>query len=160
MIEILGWATSRNIARQFLETTEIATWDNETQAMVPHKDIQLHPFRPTESIDVVKTPAVMNGDVVVTPAVIAPGYHFNIRIYGNLEHTLRKDAANAPDDKTVWNELKLKDYIDNKLGSAATLRNKEVSGAKLPGGYEWSIGANKVRLYEATLVNQRANVWA
>ena len=157
MIEILGWATSRNIARQFLETCNIAHWDADSSTMIPHKDVQLHPFRASEEITVVTTPAVMNGDIVVTPAVIAPGYHFNIRIFGELEETLRE---NNPQGETLWNKLKLKNHIDTKLGSAATLRNKEVTGARLPGGYEWTVGANKVRLYDAAIVNSRANVWA
>ena len=157
MIEILGWATSRNVARQFLETCEIATWDATNQVMVPRQDIQLHPFRPSEEITVVKTPAVMDGMTVVTPAVIAPGFHFNLRIYGQLEKTLKE--AN-PVDENYWNKLKLKNYIDNKLGSSGSLANKEVTGAKLPGGYEWSVGPNKVRLYDGALVGARANVWA
>ena len=157
MIEILGWATSRNVARQFLETCEIATWDATNQVMVPRQDIQLHPFRSAEDITVVKVPAVMDGMTVITPAVIAPGFHFNLRIYGQLEETLKE--AN-PVDENYWNKLKLKDYINTKLGSSGSLANKEVTGAKLPSGYEWSVGPNKVRLYDGALVNLRANVWA
>ena len=157
MIEILGWATSRNVARQFLETCEIATWDATNQVMVPRQDIQLHPFRAGEEITVVKVPAVMDGTTVVTPAVLAPGFHFNLRIYGQLEQTLKE--AN-PVDENYWNKLKLKNYINNKLGSSGSLANKEVTGAKLPGGYEWSVGPNKVRLYDGALVNARSNVWA
>jgi hypothetical protein len=157
MIEILGWATSRNVARQFLETCEIATWDATNQVMVTRTDIQLHPFRAGEEITVVKTPAVMDGTTVITPAVIATGFHFNLRIYGQIEQTLKE--AN-PADENYWNKFKLKTYIDNKLGSSGTLAGKEVSGTKLPGGYEWSVGPNKVRLFDGALVNDRANVWA
>ena len=158
MLEILGWATSRNVARQFLEICEIATWDATNQVMVPREDIQLHPSRAGEEITVVKTPAVMDGTTVIAPAVIAAGFHFNVRVYGKLEDNLRN--AGSEEDPEYWNRLKLKNYIDNKLGSAGALANKQVTGAKLPGGYEWSVGSNKVRLYDAALVNARANVWA
>jgi hypothetical protein len=158
MIELLGWATSRAVARQFLETTNIATWDAENQVMVPRQDIQLHPFRISESIEVVKVPAVMDGTTVVTPPVMAPGFHFNLRIYGDLEETLRE--ADPPENGDYWSKVKLKTYIDNKLGSSGSLANKDVTGAKLPGGYQWSVGPNKVRLYDGALVNSRANVWA
>ncbi len=159
MIEILGWATSRNVARQFLETCEIATWDATNQVMVARQDIQLHPFRAGEEITVVKTPAVMDGMTVITPAVIAPGFHFNLRIYGDLEDVLRNNSADH-EETNWWNKVKLKNYIDTKLGSSGSLANKEVTGAKLPGGYEWSVGPNKVRLYDGALVNARSNVWA
>lgn len=33
---------------------------------------------------VVKTPAVMDGMTVVTPAVLVPGWHTNVRVYGSL----------------------------------------------------------------------------
>jgi hypothetical protein len=34
---------------------------------------------------VVKTPAVMDGTTVVTPAVMVPGWHCNARVFGSLE---------------------------------------------------------------------------
>jgi len=46
---------------------------------------------------VVKTPAVMDGMTVVTPAVMVPGWHCNCRVYGALEyqftHTLAQTDA-------------------------------------------------------------------
>jgi hypothetical protein len=92
----------------------------------------------------------------VPEMVEVPGFHFNVRIYGDLEETLRADAPG----EEYWSKLKLKNYIDNKLGSAGSIRDKEVTGTKLPGGYEWSVGPNVVRLYDAALVNDRRNVWA
>jgi hypothetical protein len=38
MIEVLGWATTRAVARQFLETCEIATWDAASQTMIARED--------------------------------------------------------------------------------------------------------------------------
>ena len=157
MLELLGWATTRAVARQFMELTKIADWNAEQQVMIPRKDIQLHPFRPNESIDVVKVPAVMDGMTVVTPAVMAPGFHFNLRLFGDLENTLRNDAPDPDGD--YWNKWKLVTYVNTKLGTAGALVNKEVTGAKLPGGYQWSVGPNTVRLYDAAAVAQRANVW-
>jgi hypothetical protein len=34
---------------------------------------------------VVKTPAVMDGMTVITPAVMVPGWHCNVRVFGPLE---------------------------------------------------------------------------
>ena len=158
MIEVLCWATSRAIARQFLEVCDVATWDATAQEMRVRKDVALHPFRASEAISVMRP----TGNTVTDPfgndvpelAAVA-GFHFNLLLYGKLEETLKADAPG----EEYWSKLKLKNYIDNKLGTAGALQNKEVTGKKLPGGYEWSIGPNKVRLYDAALVNARRNVW-
>jgi len=151
MIEILGWATSRAVARQFLETCNIATWDAEAGVMVPRADIQLHPFRATEELTVTQE-----------LGVVAPGFHFNIRLFGDLEAQLLNpnyDPDNPDSAGHTWSRLRLKTYIDNKLGTVAAKQDKALTGARLPGGYEWTIGTNSVRLYDAALVNNRANVW-
>lgn len=158
MIEVLGWATSRTVARQFLQTCDIATWDATRQEMVPRADVALHPFRATETISVMRPTGATVTDPFgnqVPEMVAVAGFHFNLLIYGQLEETLK---AAAPGEE-YWSRLKLKNYIDNKLGTAGALQNKEVTGKKLPGGYEWSIGPNKVRLYDGALVNARRNVW-
>ena len=158
MIEVLGWTTSRAVARQFLETCDIATWDATNQVMIPRADVALHPFRATETLSVTRP----TGQTVTDPfgnsvpeMVAVAGFHFNLLIYDQLEETLRADAPG----EEYWSRLKLKTYIDNKLGSAGALQNKLVTGTKLPGGYEWSVGQNKVRLYDGALVNARRNVW-
>jgi hypothetical protein len=128
--------------------------------MLPHEDVQIYPQRASESLEITKTPAVMDGTTVVTPAVLAPGYHFNLRVFGKLGEQLRNEQA-VEGEKNWWNKVKLKNYIDTKLGTAGALADKEVSGAKLPGGYEWTVGGAKVRLYDAAAVTgPRGNVWA
>ena len=158
MIEVLGWATIRAVARTFLETCEIATWDAASQTMIAREDVALHPFRATETISVRRETGNTITDQFgnsVPETVEVPGFHFNLLIYGRLEEILTEDAPGGD----YWSKLKLKNYIDGKLGSAGALRNKEVTGTKLPGGYEWSVGPNKIRLYDGALVNQRRNVW-
>ena len=67
MLEITAHATSRDAAIAFLQATRIATVD-EAGNIVPIAEVNIHPFRPNETIAIVKTPAVMNGMEVVTPA--------------------------------------------------------------------------------------------
>lgn len=181
MIEILGWASTRAVARAFLETCEIATYDAESQTMQARQDIQLHPFRAIETISVTRPTGNIittywvdendnpilddQGQQIVTEAPEmeeAPGFHWNMRVFGDLEALLRANAPGGgdPDYQSLWNYSRLKTYIDNKLGTIAAQRDKDLTGARLPGGYEWSIGPNKVRLYDAGAVGQRRNVWA
>ena len=165
MIEILGCGSTRQTVRQFLEICQIATWDAETQTMQAREDVQLHPFRASESITVMRPTGQLiddgNGNMVPEMEERV-GFHFNLRVYGQLEATLRQGAPGGgdPENPQLWNYSKLKTYINNKLGTVATQKDKDITGTKLPGGYEWAIGPNWVRLYDATQVNERANVWA
>jgi len=164
-IEILGCASTRAVARTFLQTCNIADYDAETQTMVPREGVSLHPFRATETITVMKPTGNMVEDQfgnMVPEMAERPGFHFNLRIYGDLEETLRAGAPGGgdPENPKLWNYSKLKTYIDNKLGTVAEAKNKELTGARLPGGYQWAIGPNWVRLYDAGEVQQRSNVWA
>jgi len=165
MIEILGCASTRQTARQFMETVGLATWSAEYQVMIPREDVQIHPFRASESITVMRPTGQMvddgNGNMV-PEMVERVGFHFNIRVYGQLEATLRANAPGGgdPENPQLWNYSKLKTYIDNKLGTVATQKGKDLTGTKLPAGYEWAIGPNWVRLFDASLVADRANVWA
>lgn len=65
-----------------------------------------------------------------------------------------------PTEGHLWSRLKLVTYVSNKLSSVATAMGKSVTGARLPIGYEWTVGAKVVRLYDASKVNNRSNVWA
>ena len=147
MIEILGWATDKATARQFLGACNVATYNATTQEMECKEGFSLHPYRASDEINV--------------PG--APGVHFNLRIYGAPEQALIDAAYDPmnPDEKgALWSRLKLVNYVTTKLGSAATAVGKSLTGARLPIGYEWTIGAKTVRLYDASKVNNRADVWA
>ena len=165
MIELLGWGTDKVTVKNFLVACNVADFDVPSQELRCRDGFSLHPFRAIEDITVVQTPAVLdvNGNVV-TPAVIAPGAHFNLRIYGSVEQALIDAAYNSsgtyPNGR-VWSAAKIVNYVNNKLATTGTLiASKGVSGARLPIGYQWTVGGKTIQLYDAALVNNRANVWA
>ena len=49
---------------------------------------------------IVKTPAVLDGNgVEITPAVMVPGWHCNVRVFGALEASFK---AGCPTEGTIW----------------------------------------------------------
>jgi hypothetical protein len=155
MLEITAAATSRAHAIAFLQAVNIATVDEQGN-IVPIAEVQIHPSRPTEAITIIKTPAVMDGTTVVTPAEIVPGFHWNMRFYGTSEATLRK-----PEPEGGWlseHDIFDKTYINELVaGRTGTIPNWK-GGAEdpIPPGYE----AGGCRAFDPSLISTRANVWA
>ena len=154
-LEITAHATSREAAIAFLQAVNIATVD-EAGNIVPIAEVNIHPARPEETITIVKTPAVMNGMEVVTPAEIVPGWHFNMRFYGQSEATLRKPEPPGgwqPEhdlfDKTFINEL-----VAGRTGGQIPQWQASAEDP-IPPGYE----AGFCRAFDPALISTRANVW-
>ncbi len=155
MIEITAHAVSREAAIAFLTAVNIADVD-EAGNIVPIAEVQIHPSRPTETISIVKTPAVMNGMEVVTPAELVPGWHWNMRFYGTSEATLRK-----PEPEGGWqpgDDIFDKTYINELVAGRTGLIPNWVASAEdpVPPGYE----AGQCRAFDPALISTRANVWA
>ena len=170
MLEITFWAASRDAAVAFLKAVNIADTDEDGN-LVSIADVQIHPFRPNETIAIVKTPAVMNGMEVVTPAVMVPGWHGNMRFYGASEATLRKPQ---PTMNVAGQTIMLPWPDDADIFDKTFILELCAGRAKLPigpGGIEWKADANDpvppgyetptgVRAFDPSLIATRANVWA
>lgn len=155
MIEITAHAVSREAAIAFLQAVNIATTDGHGN-IVPIAEVQIHPFRPNETITIVKTPAVMDGMTVVTPAELVQGFHFNLRFYGSSEATLRK-----PEPEGGWlpeHDTFDRTYINELVAGRTGLIPNWVASAEdpIPPGYE----AGQCRAFDPALIATRANVWA
>jgi hypothetical protein len=70
--------------------SEAVFWDSWQAAGIVDAERRLQPGYTEMQIAtswpgiVVKTPAVMDGMTVVTPAVLIPGWHTNVRVFGSL----------------------------------------------------------------------------
>jgi hypothetical protein len=164
VIEILGWGSDKVTVKNFLVACLVADYDPASQELRCREGFSLHPFRASEDITVIQTPEVRDANgVVTTPAVIASGVHFNLRVYGAPEQALI-DAAYDPNNVStageLWSRLKLVNYVNNKLTNVGALQSKGATGARIPMGYEWVIAGKIIRLYDAIKVNNRSNVWA
>ena len=161
MLEITAHAVSREAAIAFLQAVNIARLADPTKGesegwIISIAEVLIHPFRPNEAITIIKTPAVMDGMKVVTPAEIVPGFHFNMRFYGTSEATLRK-----PEPPGGWlpeHDLFDRTYINELVaGRTGMIPNWTASAEDpIPPGYE----AGQCRAFDPSLIATRANVWA
>lgn len=155
MIEITAHAATREAAIAFLKAVNIADVD-ENGNIIPIAEVQIHPSRPEETIAIVKTPAVMDGMTVVTPAELVPGFHWNMRFYGSSEATLRK-----PEPEGGWlpeHDIFDRTYINELVAGRTGLIPNWVASAEdpVPPGY----AAGQCRAFDPSLISTRANVWA
>ena len=157
MLEITAHAPSRAAAIAFLKAVNIADVDAQGN-IVPISDVNIHPFRPGETIAVIKTPAVIDPQTlaVITPAVMVDGFHWNMRFYGQSEITLRKPEPEGgwlPEhdifDRTYINEL-----VAGRTGLIPAW--KASADDPVPPGYE----AGQCRAFDPSLISTRRNCWA
>jgi hypothetical protein len=102
---------------------------------------------------VVKTPAVMDGMTVVTPAVIVPGWHCNVRVYGPLEAEMTYSLPQTDADGnllSIWERTWAADIFQLSYHEA----DPETG---VPAG--WS-NANGVKYYDLRALSSPSNVWA
>lgn len=138
-IEITAHAPSRAAAIAFLQAVNIATVDAQGN-IVPISDVNIHPFRPGESITIEGV----------------SGWHWNMRFYGQSEITLRK-----PEPEGGWqpgDDIFDKTYINELVAGRTGLIPAWVASANdpIPPGYE----AGQCRAFDPALISTRANVWA
>lgn len=157
MLEITAAAVSREAAIAFLKAVNIADED-EHGNIVAIAEVQIHPFRPTETITIIKTPAVIDPETleVITQAEIVPGWHWNMRFYGTSEETLRK-----PEPEGGWtdaDDIFARTWILELIQGRTGLIPGWVASADdpIPPGYE----AGGCRAFDPALISTRVNVFA
>ena len=153
MLEITAHAPTREAAIAFLQAVNIATVD-EAGNIIPIAEVQITGLDGEWSV--VKTPAVMDGMTVVTPAVMVPGVHWNMRFYGTSEATLRK-----PEPQGGWlpeHDLFDRTYINELVAGRTGMIPAWKASAEdvIPPGYE----AGSCRAFDPAIISTRANVWA
>jgi hypothetical protein len=156
MLEITAHAPTRAAAIAFLQAVNIATVD-EAGNIVPIAEVNIHPSRPNETISIVKTPAVMDGMTVVTPAVMVEGFHWNMRFYGSSEQSLigglpQVDADGKP--LGLFERSRILDLVAGRTGLIPAW--KASAEDVIPPGYE----AGSCRAFDPAIISTRANVWA
>jgi hypothetical protein len=156
MLEITFWAASRAHAVAFLKAVNICDTDPEGN-FVPIAEVQIHPSRPDENIAIIKTPAVMDGMTVVTPAEYMPGWHANLRFYGSSEQALiaglpQTDADGHP--LGLFERSRILDLVEGRTGLIPQWQASAED--PIPPGYE----AAQCRAFDPSLISTRANVWA
>ena len=154
MLEITFWSVNRAAAAAFLKAVNIADQDADGN-FVPIAEVQIHPSRPDETITIVKTPAVMDGFDVVTPAEIAPGWHGNMRFYGTSEATLRKPEPEGgwPPGSDIFDMTYINELVQGRTGMIPNWAGG--SEDPIPPGYE----AGGCRAFDPSLISTRANIW-
>jgi hypothetical protein len=102
---------------------------------------------------VVKTPAVMDGMTVVTPAVMVPGWHCNVRVYGQLEAEFTYGLAQTDANGDV------KDIFDRTWAAEVFTLTEQAADpvTGFPAGYRNSQG---VTYTDARNFSSPSNVWA
>lgn len=154
-LEITAHATSREAAIAFLQAVNIATVDAQGN-IVPIADVNIHPSRPGETITIIKTPAVMDGLNVITPAELVPGFHWNMRFYGQSEITLTKPTPEGgwqPGDD-IFDKTYINELVAGRTGMIPNW--KAAADDPIPPGYE----AGGCRAFDPSLISTRSNVWA
>jgi hypothetical protein len=161
MIDVCAWATDRATAAAFLQAINVATLDVAGN-LIPTAEVIIHPFRPEEQIAVVTTPAVLDADGhITTPAVIAEGWHFNLRFYGSSEMTLTTGLAQtdgAGKQLGLFDRTHILDLVDARTGQQPVWATTH---APVAPGYECTVASTGgiARAFDPATLNNRRNVW-
>ena len=139
-LEITAYAPTRESAIAFLTACNIAKAD-ANGVIIPIADVHIHPFRPNEEISI--------------PNV--PGWHWNMRFYGQSEITLRKPEPEGGwlPEHDVFDRTYIRELVQGRTGKIPGW----VASADdpVPPGYQ---NSDSVRLYDPALIATRSNVWA
>jgi hypothetical protein len=156
-IDVTCWAVNRATGIATLRALGIADVDANGD-IYPLVSAHIHPARASEDIAIVKTPAVYDGMTLVTPAEIVPGWHVNIRYYGqtalNLLAEVPEGGWTAADG--IFEKTTILDLIDARTGQAPQWYALE--SIPQPPGYQMAGGA--VRLYDPALISSQSCVFA
>lgn len=165
MLEITAAASTQQAAYELLVALGLGTLDKEGHFQ-PGAEVQIYPEKPGEALSVVITPAVLGKDLKVeTPAVYAPEWHFDLRVWGETEAKWRKEhpAEEAQGKGEAKAEVDPKAVLDTqyKLAELAAVAKatpvyREKSASGVPPGYE----IKGVRFYPAHLLTNRRHNWA
>jgi hypothetical protein len=156
-IDVTCWAQDRATGIATLQALGIADVDANGD-IIPLVSAHIHPARASEQVTCIKVPAVYDGRTLVTPAEIVPGWHVNIRYYGQTALNLL-----APEPEGGWTEADslferttILALIDARTGQVPEWYALE--SIPQPPGYQMAGGA--VRLYDPALISSQSCVFA
>jgi len=155
MIEITCWAPTRQEAIAFMQAVAIATVDAKTGEIVPIAEVVIHPTRPDETIAIVDVPAVMDGMMVLKPATLVPGWHWNMKFHGSSAARLTKPTPEGGwlPEHDVFDRSLIRELVEQRTSlSPSWIASAE---DKIPPGY----AVNNVRAFDPALIATRANIW-
>jgi hypothetical protein len=139
--------------------------------IIPLVSAHIHPARASEQVTCIAVPAVYDGMTLVTPAEIVPGWHVNIRYYGQTALNLLAEepyeiveTEMGPQRRHLgWTEADglfertlILDLIDARTGQAPQWY--ALAEIPQPPGYQMAGGA--VRLYDPALISSQSSVFA
>jgi hypothetical protein len=168
-IDVTAWAADRATGIATLQALGIADVDGEGN-IIPLVSAHIHPARASEQVTCIAVPAVYDGMTLVTPAEIVPGWHVNIRYYGQTALNLLREepyeiveGPMGPERRHIgWTEADglfekttILDLIDARTGQAPQWYALE--SIPQPPGYQMAGGA--VRLYDPALISSQSCVW-
>jgi hypothetical protein len=155
-IDVTCWAQDRATGIATLQALGIADVD-ENGDIIPLVSAHIHPSRAAEDIAIIKTPAVYDGMALVTPAEIVPGWHVNIRYYGQTALNLLAEVPEGgwTEADGLFERTTILDLIDARTGQAPQWYALE--SIPQPPGYQMAGGA--VRLYDPALISSQSCVW-
>jgi hypothetical protein len=155
-IDVTAWASDRTTGIATLQALGIADVDANGD-IYPLVSAHIHPARASEDIAIVKTPAVYDGMTLVTPAEIVPGWHVNIRYYGQTALNLLAEVPEGgwTEADGLFERTTILDLIDARTGQAPQWYALE--SIPQPPGYQMAGGA--VRLYDPALISSQSCVW-
>jgi hypothetical protein len=155
-IDVTAWAADRATGIATLQALGIADVDANGD-IVPLVQAHIHPFRASEQVTCIKVPAVYENGVLVTPAEIVPGWHVNIRYYGQTALNLLAEVPEGgwTEADGLFERTLILDMIDQRTGQVPEWYALEE--IPQPPGYQMAGGA--VRLYDPALISSQSCVW-
>lgn len=151
IIEVLAHAPDQATAHAFMQAVGIV--DDQLRPLV---EVQID-----EVGEIAKTPAVIDFVTaeIVTPAVMVPGFHVNVRYYGTAAEHLTDGLAQTDVDGAqlgLFERTHILDLVDQRTGRS--LAWSAVTDDPIPPGYVDPVSG--VKLFDPARVASRRRVWA
>lgn len=141
IIDLMVWASTREQFITGMVQNGLATY--EDGILTPTDGVLIDELGP-----ITKTPATLDDEGnELTPAVVVDGHHVNLRAYGEFADQV---TYGLPQEGDVFERTHLLQIIQD-------LDFVPITEAGVPAGYE---GPNGVRLFDPSVINRRARVWA
>jgi len=155
-MEILatGWGPTREAAIAFFEACLIAVQDAITGHLIPVADVVIHPSNALEQITVTK--------IVDGQEVTVPGWHFNLKFYGNSAYTLTAGLAQSDEHGNQLGLFERTRILGLVAARVAAPSWVEVTIDGVPAGYAIDAPGEAfhgVRCFDPVTIQNRVNVF-
>ena len=141
IIDLMVWAPTREQFITGMVQNGLATYEDDI--LTPTECVAIDELGP-----VPKTPATFDEEGnELTPAVMVGGHHVNLRAYGEFAAQVTYGLKQEGDVFTRTHILQIIQDLDFV----------PITEEGVPAGYE---GPNGVRLFDPSVINLRARVWA